>query len=125
MGLNTSSHLCVLWYLQAYSADADITAIIVLLVVCGVAATIYTSPTVPKTPPKPAAAPMRDMAVGSDDEFIEDVDPETETVQTLEKLLSDSGVGRVEVPVRKARPVRTLEVSGRDRGREKVNVDRI
>ena len=66
---------------------------------------------------------MRDMAVGSDDDLMEEGDPEAETVETLEKLLSDSGVGKVEIPVRKTIQARTREV-GRGRERE-VNVNRI
>lgn len=69
---------------------------------------------------------MRDMAVGSDDDFVEDADPETETVKTLEKLLSDSGVGKVEVPVKRAKQIRTIELERRDQGRRGgVDVDRI
>jgi len=120
MGFYASCNLCVLApSVSVLSAKLDL-AIIVILVVCGVAATIYTSPPQTKTPIK-----MRDIAVGSDDDLVEDSDPEAETVETLEKLLSDSGVGQVEIPVRKTTLARTEEVGGRGREREEVNVRRI
>lgn len=125
MGFYASCNLCVLApSVSVLSAKLDL-AIIVILVVCGVAATIYTSPPQTKTPIKTTPTPMRDIAVGSDDDLVEDSDPEAETVETLEKLLSDSGVGQVEIPVRKTTLARTEEVGGRGREREEVDVRRI
>ena len=70
---------------------------------------------------------MRDMAVGTDDDLMEDGDPEAEAVETLEKLLSDSGVGMVEIPVKKLAQARTRDTDRGGRGRERaeVNVNRI
>ncbi|WWD22587.1 hypothetical protein CI109_107080 [Kwoniella shandongensis] len=66
---------------------------------------------------KPATAPMRDMAVGTEDEFaLEDVGTYTE--QTLEKLLEDSGVEKI----RRARP---KELVRKEQEKKKVDVDRI
>ena len=62
------------------------------------------------------------MAIGTDDELTEDSDPEIETVATLEKLLSDSGVGRVDIPVKKTR---TKDVGGRGRGIQDLHTGRI
>ncbi|KAK8845636.1 hypothetical protein IAR55_006352 [Kwoniella newhampshirensis] len=66
---------------------------------------------------KTTSAPMRDMAVGTEDEFaLEDVGTYTE--QTLEKLLEDSGVEKI-------RRIRPKELVKMETAKDQVNVDRI
>ena len=101
------------------------TALIVLLVVCGVAASIYTSPPTPRTVSRAATPSMRDMAVGTDDEFMEDVDPEVETVKTLERLLSDSGVGKGEGSIKRPLSSRYKNSQSGASDKAEMTVDRI
>ncbi|KAK6908706.1 mitochondrial protein [Kwoniella mangroviensis CBS 8886] len=74
-------------------------SIIILIVVATIAvSTFLASDAEPKTPPQAKSTtspPMKDMAVGTDDESIEE-DLKTYTEERLDKLLSDSGVARLE-----------------------------
>jgi hypothetical protein len=75
-------------------------AIIVLLVVAGVAVTIYTAPTpvVDKPVVKPRTPTTRDMAVGMDDELLPDDGDEVFPEERIEKLLSDRVAEKVRSP---------------------------
>jgi hypothetical protein len=88
-------------------------AVIVLVVVFIIGVITLTAEN-PQATPKPtkASEPMRDMAVGTDDEYEIAVGADTE--KKLEQLLSGR---RVEIPVKRARSASVPEGSG--------NVDRI
>ncbi|GFZ49637.1 hypothetical protein JCM24511_07038 [Saitozyma sp. JCM 24511] len=75
-------------------------SIIVLLVVAGVAVTIYTAPApvVEKSAVKPPPPATRDMAVGMDDELLPDDGDEVFPEERIEKLLSDRVAEKVRSP---------------------------
>ena len=59
---------------------------------------------------------MRDMAVGSDEEFLADLDQVTD--EKLEQILSESGVDKLEEAAKKVRSRSTSKSN-------KIDVDRI
>lgn len=121
-------------------------AIIFLVVVAAIAVSTFLtneaeakvasalSPTAPTTSSTPsssktaAAAPMRDMAVGTDEELLEDIaniDVGSETEKRLEKLLSEQGVTRIRT-VRVRDPAKEKEAELlKQKEKDKMHVDRI
>nr|XP_018260295.1 mitochondrial protein [Kwoniella dejecticola CBS 10117]OBR82453.1 mitochondrial protein [Kwoniella dejecticola CBS 10117] len=95
-------------------------SIIILIVVATIAvSTFLATDAEPKTPPQTKITPpaMKDMGVGTDDEFMEE-DLKSYTEERLDKLLSDSGVANLERKKSKSR-----EHSREDK--KKLAVDRI
>lgn len=121
MGLRQESYLSVLTFCLKIII-ADLSAIIVVVVLFGVGTSIYYAP--PTNPPVAAAVPvkpsppppaMREMSVGTDDELMGDEAVVTISDERLEKLLREKGVGQVAVGKPK----------GNRRAKEELMVDRI
>jgi hypothetical protein len=107
--------------------DNRMAAIIIVIVLSAIGVSVYTAniahsaAQVPKVAPTPPA-PMKDMAVGTDDDLLDDGDSVGISDQRLEKLLSDS-VGKVELP-HKTRP-RSKSLDAKRDSLKTLDVDRI